>query len=378
MDGESTKFYKHGRGNRMLGKHLTHRSLLVFIIALIAVVAFMPATSYANSGTIDVSTSLNVRAEPSNDADVIGKLQGGQAIEIKEVNHDWGKIDYYGQEGYISMVFVSGAQDSGSAQADVQQTSQTADATEGYVQVATSLNVRSTPDMSASVVDSLYNGDAVSILSIDNNWAQIEHNGTTGYVSMDFITTSENEASYSLSPLKGKTIVIDAGHGGKDSGAIGDYFYEKSVVLSIALKTQAQLENLGANVIMTRDDDTFVALEARAAMSNAANASMFVSIHLNATSEEYVSGTEVYYYPDGDTSVQLASKVQDNLSSQLGSIDRGTQAADFSVLRNTNAPAILAEIGYITNSAESANLATSSYQEKAASGIVQGLENYYQ
>ncbi|PAE16081.1 hypothetical protein CHH91_10615 [Virgibacillus sp. 7505] len=361
----------------MLGKHLTHRSLLVFIIALIAVVAFLPATSYANSGTIDVSTSLNVRAEPSNDAEVIGKLQGGQAIEIKEVSHDWGKIDYYGQEGYISMVFVSGIQDSGSAQADVQQTSQTADATEGYVQVATSLNVRSTPNMSADVVDSLYNGDAVSILSIDNNWAQIEHNGTTGYVSMDFITTSENEASYSLSPLKGKTIVIDAGHGGKDSGAIGDYFYEKSVVLSIALKTQAQLENLGANVIMTRDDDTFVALEARAAMSNASNASMFVSIHLNATSEEYVNGTEVYYYPDGDTSVQLASTVQDNLSSQLGSIDRGTQAADFSVLRNTNAPAILAEIGYITNSAEAANLATSGYQEKAASGIVKGLESYY-
>ncbi|MFP7494464.1 N-acetylmuramoyl-L-alanine amidase [Terribacillus saccharophilus] len=364
----------------MLVKHLTHRSLLVFLIALIAVVAFMPATGHAESGTIDVSTSLNVRAEPSNDAEVIGKLQGGQAIEIKEVNHDWGKIDYYGQEGYISMVFVSGgAQESGSVQAeDVQPVSQSAGMTEGYVQVATSLNVRSTPDMSADVVDSLYNGNSVSILSIDNNWAQIEHDGTTGYVSMDFISTSENEASSSLSPLKGKTIVIDAGHGGKDSGAIGDYFYEKSVVLAIALKTEAQLRNLGANVIMTRDDDTFVALESRAAMSNAAGASMFVSIHLNATSADYVNGTEVYYYPDGDTSVQLASTVQENLSSKLGSIDRGTQAADFSVLRNTNAPAILAEVGYITNSAEAADLATDSYQEKAATGIVQGLENYYQ
>ncbi|MFP7171282.1 N-acetylmuramoyl-L-alanine amidase [Terribacillus sp. FSL K6-0262] len=362
----------------MLEKHLTHRSLLAVLIALIAVVVFLPVTSYAESGTIDVSTSLNVRAEPADDAEVIGKLQGGQAVEIKEVSHDWGKIDYYGQEGYISMVFVSGAQDTGAAEADVQQASQSSDTTKGYVQVATSLNVRSNPDMSAEVVDSLYNGDAVSILSIENNWAQIEHNGITGYVSMDYISTTESEASYSLSPLKGKTIVIDAGHGGKDSGAIGDYFYEKSVVLSIALKTQAQLENLGANVIMTRDDDTFVALETRAAMSNAANASMFVSIHLNATSEEFVNGTEVYYYPDGDTSVQLASTVQENLTSQLGSVDRGTQAADFSVLRNTNSPAILAEIGYLTNSAEAANLATDSYQEKAASGIVKGLEGYYQ
>ncbi|PAD39585.1 hypothetical protein CHH53_05070 [Terribacillus sp. 7520-G] len=378
MDGESTKFHKKRKGKRMLEKHLTHRSLLAVLIALIAVVVFLPVTSYAESGTIDVSTSLNVRAEPADDAEVIGKLQGGQAVEIKEVSHDWGKIDYYGQEGYISMVFVSGAQDTGASEADVQQASQSSDTTKGYVQVATSLNVRSNPDMSAEVVDSLYNGDAVSILSIENNWAQIEHNGITGYVSMDYISTTESEASYSLSPLKGKTIVIDAGHGGKDSGAIGDYFYEKSVVLSIALKTQAQLENLGANVIMTRDDDTFVALETRAAMSNAANASMFVSIHLNATSEEFVNGTEVYYYPDGDTSVQLASTVQENLTSQLGSVDRGTQAADFSVLRNTNSPAILAEIGYLTNSAEAANLATDSYQEKAASGIVKGLEGYYQ
>jgi N-acetylmuramoyl-L-alanine amidase len=363
----------------MLDKHLIRRSCLVVIIALIAAVAFLPATSNAASGTIDVSTSLNVRAEPSNNAEVIGKLQGGQAVEIQEVAHDWGKIDYYGQEGYISMVFVSGGQESASAAPHVQQTAvQSNPATEGYVQVATSLNVRSAPNISATVTDSLYNGEAVSIVSIQDNWAKVEHDGNTGYVSMDYITTSENEASYSLSPLKGKTIVIDAGHGGKDSGAIGDYFYEKSAVLSIALKAQAQLENLGANVIMTRDDDTFVELETRAAMSNAAHASMFVSIHLNATSEEYVNGTEVYYYPDGDTSVQLASTVQENLISQLGSVDRGTQAADFSVLRNTQAPAILAEIGYITNSAEAANLLTDSYQQKAATGIVRGLETYYE
>jgi N-acetylmuramoyl-L-alanine amidase len=372
------KILQCGREKRMLDKHLYRRSCLVVIIALIASVAFLPAKSYAASGTIDVSTSLNVRAEPSNNAEVIGKLQGGQAVEIEEIKHDWGKIDYYGQEGYISMVFVSGVQETASAAPNVQQTAVPSDtATEGYVQVATSLNVRSAPNMSAAVTESLYNGEAVSIVSIQDNWAQIEHNGNTGYVSMDYITTSENEASYSLSPLKGKTIVIDAGHGGKDSGAIGDYFYEKSAVLSIALKTQAQLENLGANVIMTRDDDTFVELETRAAMSNAAHASMFVSLHLNATSEEYVNGTEVYYYPDGDTSVQLASTVQENLTSQLGSADRGTQAADFSVLRNTQAPAILAEIGYITNSAEAANLLTDSYQQKAATGIVKGLESYY-
>ncbi|MFP7494465.1 N-acetylmuramoyl-L-alanine amidase [Terribacillus saccharophilus] len=239
----------------------------------------------------------------------------------------------------------------------------------GTVNVDTTLNVRSEPSTSSSIIGSLNPGDAVDLIEVANGWGKITYKGQTGYVSMTYIQTGAGA-------LTGKTIAIDAGHGGKDSGAAANGILEKNVVLPIAQKTEAKLEAQGADVIMTRSDDTFVELEDRAAAANAAGADIFVSIHANASSATSASGSEVYYYPGSSSGQSLAASVQDNLVNQLGSQDRGIKSSDFNVLRNTSMPAVLTEIGFVTNAAEADKLASDAYQDKAATGLAQGVREY--
>ncbi|SDC96172.1 N-acetylmuramoyl-L-alanine amidase [Terribacillus halophilus] len=239
----------------------------------------------------------------------------------------------------------------------------------GTVNVDTTLNVRAEPSTSSAVIGSLYPGDTVDLEEVAGSWGKITYKGQTGYVSMTYIQTETGA-------LEGKTIAIDAGHGGKDSGAVANGVLEKNVVLPIAQKTEAKLQAQGADVIMTRSADTFIELEDRAAKANAAGADVFVSIHANASSDTSANGTEVYYYPGSSSGQSLASSVQDSLVNQLGSRDRGIKSADFNVLRNTSMPAVLAEIGFVTNAAEAKKLNSSAYQDKAATGLVQGVKEY--
>ncbi|MFB1100318.1 N-acetylmuramoyl-L-alanine amidase [Terribacillus sp. JSM ZJ617] len=239
----------------------------------------------------------------------------------------------------------------------------------GTVDVDTTLNVRAEPSTSSAIIGSLQPGETVNLLEVTNSWGKITYKGKTGYVSMTYIQTGSGA-------LEGKTIAIDAGHGGKDSGAVANGVLEKNVVLPIAQKTEAKLKAQGADVIMTRSGDTFIELEDRAAKANAAGADVFVSIHANASSATSASGTEVYYYPRSSSGQSLANSVQSGLVNQLGSRNRGIKSADFNVLRNTSMPAILAEIGFVTNAAEAGKLASSAYQDKAATGLVQGVKEY--
>ncbi|SNZ15786.1 N-acetylmuramoyl-L-alanine amidase [Terribacillus aidingensis] len=239
----------------------------------------------------------------------------------------------------------------------------------GTVDVDTTLNVRQAPSTSAHIIGSLYPGDIVELQEVANNWGSITYKGETGYVSMHYVHMRASE-------LAGKVIAIDAGHGGKDSGAIANGVLEKRVVLPIAKKTQAKLQAQGAEVMMTRSNDSYIELEDRANQANTAGADVFVSIHANAASATAASGTEVYYYPGSSSGYALAAAVQTGLLNQLGSHNRGVKSADFNVLRNTSMPAVLAEIGFLTNAPEAQKLASASYQEKAAAGLVQGIRDY--
>ncbi|QXE02372.1 N-acetylmuramoyl-L-alanine amidase [Terribacillus sp. DMT04] len=239
----------------------------------------------------------------------------------------------------------------------------------GTVDVDTTLNIRQAPSTSAAIIGSLYPGEIVELKEVANNWGSITYKGGTGYVSMNYIHTGASE-------LAGKVIAIDAGHGGKDSGAIANGALEKQVVLPIAQKTQAKLQAEGAEVIMTRTSDSYIELEDRARRANAAGADVFVSIHANAASAAAANGTEVFYYPGSSSGYALSAAVQTGLINQLDSHNRGVKSADFNVLRNTSMPAVLAEIGFLTNAQEAQKLASAAYQEKAAAGLVQGVRDY--
>jgi len=174
-------------------------------------------------------------------------------------------------------------------------------------------------------------------------------------------------------------ICIDPGHGGYDSGTVGaDGALEKAVALEIACKVRDGLAAKGATVVMTREDDRFVALDGRAAICNEAGAGLFVSIHLNGFDDPKVHGFEVHYFNGGSLaeSASAAEAVREALGAAGDARDRGVRRSDFVVLAASKCPAVLVEAGYLTNPAESARLQDEAYRERIAAAIVAGITAY--
>jgi N-acetylmuramoyl-L-alanine amidase len=173
-------------------------------------------------------------------------------------------------------------------------------------------------------------------------------------------------------------VVIDPGHGGKDSGAVGiGGLQEKNVVLPIGQRVAAILEQNGVNAILTRNSDTFVSLPGIVDIATRSNATLFVSIHANAVGNRPdVNGLEVYYYDGG---YGLAEVVRRSILQNIDTIkDRGTRKARFYVLRKSSMPSILVETGYMTGREDNPRLATTEYQNRMAEAIARGVLRYLQ
>ena len=219
--------------------------------------------------------------------------------------------------------------------------------------------------------------------------------------------------------LKIGRIVIDAGHGGHDSGTLGaDGIEEKDVVLDVALRLGKLLhDRLGSEVVYTRADDTFIPLETRTAIANKAQADLFISVHANSSQDPSARGVEVYYLnftsdPEAmqvasrenavssqrvnqlsdlvkkialkdkiDESRELASDVDQSLYGGLrkgngGLKDRGVKKAPFVVLIGANMPSILAEISFVTNPEDATELNRPEYRERVAESLYNGVARY--
>ena len=197
-----------------------------------------------------------------------------------------------------------------------------------------------------------------------------------------------NDASV-RSALKGRIITIDPGHGGSDTGAIGPRgLYEKTATLAIGLDLAEMLKKSGARVFITRRTDRDVApqpatdseeLQARCNVGNLSKSDIFVSIHLDSFTSPSAAGTTGYYYTGGsDSSRRLAQYVKEGVVSSLGTYDRGTKTSNFYVVKNTEMPATLVEVAFVSNPDEEAMLGSKEGQLKAAEGIFRGIVRYFQ
>jgi N-acetylmuramoyl-L-alanine amidase len=268
--------------------------------------------------------------------------------------------------------------------------------------------------------------DDTSHLSDDGTVAKIGHPATSAGVGVkgEPAPTPPPTADGGTSlmralGLKIGRIVIDAGHGGHDSGTLGaGGIEEKDVVLDVALRLGKLLhDRLGAEVVYTRDDDTFIPLETRTAIANKAQADLFISVHANSSQDPDVSGVEVYYLnftsdPEAmtvasrenavssesvhelsdlvkkialkdkiDESRELAADVDASLYAGLrkGNADlknRGVKKAPFVVLIGANMPSILAEISFVTNPRDAEKLEMPVYRERVAESLYKGIARY--
>lgn len=183
-----------------------------------------------------------------------------------------------------------------------------------------------------------------------------------------------------VSKADGKpTVVLDAGHGDRDSGAVGSKSMEKNLTLAITLKTGAILKANGVNVVYTRSDDNINYqgegddLVKRVNISNAVKPNYFLSIHINSASPE-AKGTETYWFSDGSQAAyNLALQVQNELSAKNNLLNRGVKTANFYVIKYTDAPAALTEVAFVSNKEEEDKLITDEFQQKCAEGIANGI-----
>ncbi|MGB2862557.1 MAG: N-acetylmuramoyl-L-alanine amidase [Sedimentisphaerales bacterium] len=174
------------------------------------------------------------------------------------------------------------------------------------------------------------------------------------------------------------TVVIDAGHGGKDPGATSILgFYEKGINLSVANKVARLLEQRGLRVKMTRTDDYFVELEDRAAIANNLNADLFVSIHSDSFPKSSRRGFTVYIARSASSSSRRAASSIARSMSGTGLNSFGVQTAGYHVLTGTRGPAVLVEMGYLSNRREAALLRSSSFQNRLAQAVADGISDYF-
>lgn len=172
-------------------------------------------------------------------------------------------------------------------------------------------------------------------------------------------------------------ICLDAGHGGKWSGAVHEGIMEKDLTISMIHKLNDILRAKGYNTLLTREEDENVELLERSIIANEAKADIFVSIHCNAIDNgPNVQGLIVFHYPGSERGKALAQSIQTPACEFTGAKDRGVDHANFSVVRETYMPAVLVETGFMTCHEELMRLMDDTYQTNMARGIAQGIIRY--
>lgn len=178
--------------------------------------------------------------------------------------------------------------------------------------------------------------------------------------------------------LKDKKIVLDAGHGGRDPGAISTILglKEKDLNLDIVKKLQQLLTKAGAKVYLTRGEDIFVSLDERVSFAEEKNTDIFVSIHCNALpSDPLRRGTRTYYY--NENSKYLAEIIQSNLVEEIQTTNEGIKTAGFVVIKKTTSPSVLVEVAYLTNEEDEKLLSDEEFRKRVAGGIYKGIKSYF-
>jgi N-acetylmuramoyl-L-alanine amidase len=242
------------------------------------------------------------------------------------------------------------------------------------VLVEDNVNIRTEPSEASSIISKGNKGDTFPLIQQQKGWYQIVlPTKELAYVVSTLGTTTYEKNNKTL---EGKTIVLDAGHGGKDEGAVGKRgTIEKEITLQTVKELQQKLEKLGAMVLLTREDDTYIELEDRVAISERKWADCFISIHYDSALTNTAKGITTFYYKE-DKDKPLAKAIHESLITYTKANDRGYVDADYLVLRTNPIPSILLELGFLSNEEDEKRINTETFQQTAIHAIVEGIIAY--
>jgi N-acetylmuramoyl-L-alanine amidase len=406
-------------------------------------------TPIQKKGTVSAS-SLNVRGNPSLNSSIIGSVRNGEVVGIIGENSEWYEIQLKNKKGWVHKDYIKISPESTTSPGNNNKPESTKSATV----TATILNVRDGYSLNGAVIDQVKKGDKLTILSEQNNWANVKLlNGKVGWVAGWYLemttekttpgdSNDSNSSSvtilydttnirsgpstshdvieranqgdtftivekvsdwYKISLptgkvgfvagwivttsgsvekverpgmnqyLSGKTIVIDPGHGGRDSGAKGvTGTFEKELTLRTAKLLDEKLRAAGAKSVLTRSQDVYVSLNNRVSFSHYYQADAFLSLHYDSTIYPSARGITSYYY-DKTRDESLARSLQSELIRQTSLSDRGVKYGNLHVLRENKRPSVLLELGFLSNISEEAHVSASQYQEQVTTAIFNGL-----
>lgn len=331
-------------------------------------------------------SEVNVRQFSTTDSDILGTVYRNEEYQILYRENDWVQILYQNRVAWIHSDYIAVLPER-SEQAVV------AAEPENDTKIRVGINptnIRSNPSTDSSILTTIREVTEFTITDEVDDWYEIElSEGQVGYVA-SWVTekvSSENTEAipqvevsspnhYAVN-LSEATIVIDAGHGGHDPGAVASNgVVEKEIALNTAVKLAERLRNAGTNVILTRNDDSFITLNDRVYVAHQVNADAFISLHYDALdSPNTMSGTTTYYYSQNEK--DLADTINHYLH-QIGPLpNNGVRQGNYFVLRQNAQPSVLLELGYLDNDHDITLVHTPQYQQTVADAIYQALAAYF-
>lgn len=326
--------------------------------------------------------ALNVRKEPSVNSERIGILYKDNQVKKLDEFQNWTKIEYEGITAWVSSDYIQ----------EIEQELSTE--TEEYyiddqlIQILyDGTNIRKKPTHRSKIISQISAGEIFEIKEKKGDWYKIEYaSGKFGYVASWIVTSKipiielENREqkipSTKPSDKNKKTIVLDPGHGGRDTGANGQNgTLEKELTLNISLLLANKLKKAGYEVVLTREKDEFISLADRTSLAQHYQADAFISLHFDSIDNRSVRGFTTYYYHERDQG--LAEYIHNALQEEIELRDRGVRFGDYYVLRENTQPSVLLELGYISNPSEEQIIQSLQYQETVTEAIVQGLNKFF-
>jgi N-acetylmuramoyl-L-alanine amidase len=335
----------------------------------------VPPTPSGIVGTV-TANALNVRSKGDLTSKIVGSIMKGNTFAILEEKNNWSKIEYSPKKyGWVNTWYLEKT-------IPKPDPSQSQDVKESFITILyDGTNIRKGSSVQTPVVIRANEGDQFAVKSLKGDWYEILlENGKTAYIA-GWIVSVNGSAPQVEKPgaegyLKNKTIVLDPGHGGGDSGTVGARgTLEKELTLRTAILLYDKLRASGANVILTRTNDTYFSLRSRVSTSQYHSADAFISLHYDSIIDRSVRGMTTYYFHSFQR--PLAEAVHSSTLDQTKLKDRGARYGDYHVIRENNQRAILIELGYLSNPTEETTVTSPQYQEMAATGIFNGLAKFF-
>lgn len=330
-----------------------------------------------------IGSEVNIRQFATTESDILGTVYQDTELQVLFQENNWYQVLYMGRVAWISADYLELIDSTTGTLA-----SENTESAQEVIVGDSSSNLRSGPSTAYDIVEVAEPGSRYIYLNTVDGWyeVQIDEN-TTAYISsliaeLDSVQVvneqdAQSQVARTVTNISEATIVIDAGHGGNDPGALSKTgFSEKEITLSTALLLQRRLQDAGANVVMTRSEDTFTSLNDRVVLAENAYADAFISIHYDAfDTPNIMSGTTTYYYSESEK--PLADTINYYLEQHGPLGNNGVRLGDYFVLRNNSRPSVLVELGYLDNDHDITVVNTQAYQSAVVEAIYQGFREHF-